>query len=263
MGLLVLSAASTLAAASSRSPQPAPQALLRIDLQYPGDLESIAAAGDVSGLPVYAQMHNTSGQVYLLLPADTAQQETLSGLGFAIKILDSDIQSGSYYLLYARSPDALQIAGKSAQILSQDILAQDILTALVKASPVQAKSLHSHGIEIVRLQLHPLVIPDPHSPAWPEIIDRNPTIQGMIDQVSLGTVYSYDAGLSGEFPVTIGGAPYTILTRSSHTIEPIQKATQYVYEHFEALGLPTAYFTYTLPTSGPSSPACPSQSAFF
>ncbi len=44
----------------------------------------------------------------------------------------------------------------------------------------------------------------------------------------------------------IGGAPYTIATRYTYTTEPIQKATQYAYEHFDALGLPVQYHTYNL-----------------
>ncbi len=44
--------------------------------------------------------------------------------------------------------------------------------------------------------------------------------------------------LSGEQSVTIGGDPYTILTRYTLTDQPIQKATRYVYEHFQGLGLP-------------------------
>jgi len=68
----------------------------------------------------------------------------------------------------------------------------------------------------------------------------------MIDQVQPGTVYSYDAGLSGEFAVPIGGMPYQILTRYTYAGTPIAKATQYVYEHFQALGLPVGYHVYSL-----------------
>lgn len=223
---------------------PVPPSLLRVDVPDPGDLERIAAIAD-EGLPVFAHLVDQRGQEYLLLPADAARQEALSGLGLVHQILDREISLESYYLLSADSTALLQQAEENTQILTHNGL-----SALVKATPMQAERLASPGVEIVRLQLHPLVIPKQYTADLPQEIEPDPTVQGMIDQVSSSTVYNYNAGLSGEFPVAIGGQPYTLLTRSSRTVEPIQKATQYVYEHFQSLGLTTTYFTYTLPGSG-------------
>jgi hypothetical protein len=66
----------------------------------------------------------------------------------------------------------------------------------------------------------------------------------MIGQVDAATVYQYDGDLSGENEVTIGGQPYTLYTRYSYSGEPVQKATQFVYEHFESLGLEVKYHDY-------------------
>jgi Zn-dependent M28 family amino/carboxypeptidase len=76
---------------------------------------------------------------------------------------------------------------------------------------------------------------------YPELLDPDPTIQGMMDQVISDTVVLYDGGLSGEWPVTIGGSPYTIVTRHTTSGEPIQKATQYAGEHLSNLGLSVEY----------------------
>jgi Zn-dependent M28 family amino/carboxypeptidase len=67
----------------------------------------------------------------------------------------------------------------------------------------------------------------------------------MIAQVDSATVYLYDGDLSGENQVAIGGQPYTIYTRYSYSGAPIQKATQFVYEHFQNLGLEVEYHNYT------------------
>jgi hypothetical protein len=75
-------------------------------------------------------------------------------------------------------------------------------------------------------------------------ISPDPLIQSMIDQVSPDTVETYVGGLSGEWPVIIGGQPYTLLTRYTYSGEPIQKATQFVYEHFEDLGLAASYHVW-------------------
>ncbi len=225
------------------------QALLRIDLQNPGQLEHFA------GVPVYAHLFSQSGPGearpgearpgYLLLPGGPAQQRATSSLGLQVKVLDSENRSGGYYLLYARRAADLEQVGRYARVLEREGP-----TALVKASFTQAESLSAMGLEIVRLQLHPLVLPDRRPPEQPEAITPDPAIQAMIDQVPASTVYSYDAGLSGEFPVMIGGLPYTIQTRHSSQAIPTEKATQYTYEHFQSLGLPVSYHTYTHPSYG-------------
>jgi len=74
--------------------------------------------------------------------------------------------------------------------------------------------------------------------------EPNPLIAEMIAQVDSATVYLYDGNLSGENEVIIGGQPYTITTRYSYSGEPVQKATQFVYEHFENLGLEVEYHNY-------------------
>lgn len=87
------------------------------------------------------------------------------------------------------------------------------------------------------------------APLWPVVSDGvtplsitpSPDIQAMIDQVDGDTLYRYVGDLSGEWPVTIGGISYTITTRHTDSGQPIQKATQYVYEHLENLGLEVSY----------------------
>lgn len=79
---------------------------------------------------------------------------------------------------------------------------------------------------------------------YPQLLDPDPTIQAMISQVISTTVVQYDGGLSGEWPVTIGGTPYTITTRNTYSGVPIQKATQYVGEHLDGLGLAVEYHVW-------------------
>lgn len=82
----------------------------------------------------------------------------------------------------------------------------------------------------------------------PEAFDPDPTIQSMMDQVISDTVALYDGGLSGEFPVSIGGESYTIMSRYTYSGVPIQKATQYVGEHLDSLGLNVEYHQWSGPT---------------
>ena len=79
---------------------------------------------------------------------------------------------------------------------------------------------------------------------YPQLLDPDPTIQAMISQVISPTVVQYDGGLSGEWPVTIGDSSYTITTRNTNSGVPIQKATQYVGEHMDGLGLALEYHVW-------------------
>ncbi len=84
--------------------------------------------------------------------------------------------------------------------------------------------------------------------AGPRIVKASPlpVIQEMVEQVTTAQVSDYDSGLSGEHPVIIQGAPYTITTRSTTSGAPISMATEYVYEHFVSLGFPKVeYFNWS------------------
>ena len=66
----------------------------------------------------------------------------------------------------------------------------------------------------------------------------------MVSQVSSLDLYTLVGGLSGEWPITIESAPYTISTRYTHTDIPIKKATRYASDFFQSLGLLTWYDYY-------------------
>jgi uncharacterized membrane protein len=72
-------------------------------------------------------------------------------------------------------------------------------------------------------------------------LEPDPLIHSMVSQVVSPTVTQYVGGLSGEWSVEIGGEPYTITTRHTDSITPVQKATQFVGEHLDSLGLDVEY----------------------
>ncbi len=73
----------------------------------------------------------------------------------------------------------------------------------------------------------------------------SPVVDEVMQQVYSHTLYAHVQTLSGEVPALVGGYPYTFTTRYSLAATPIAKATQYAYEYFSGLGLPTSYHTYT------------------
>lgn len=78
----------------------------------------------------------------------------------------------------------------------------------------------------------------------------SPLVQTMIDQVNTTSLGDLVSDLSGERAAQVGGQAYTIMTRYSASGEPIQKAIQYAYEHFQATGLNTQYHDYSFDFGG-------------
>lgn len=83
------------------------------------------------------------------------------------------------------------------------------------------------------------------TPARAAELAPDPLVSEMIAQVQPQAVYAYTGGLSGEWPVWVGGQQYRILTRATYNTIATQNATQYVYEQLESLGLPVGYQDWT------------------
>ena len=73
----------------------------------------------------------------------------------------------------------------------------------------------------------------------------SPLVARMMGEVQQTDVYTYAASLSGETLVMAGGSPYTITTRHTHSGTPIDNATLYAYERFQAAGLNVSFHDYT------------------
>jgi len=81
------------------------------------------------------------------------------------------------------------------------------------------------------LPAHPLGTPEP-------------IISAIMEQVTAEALARYVGDLSGENEVLVGGQPYTIRTRYSWATTAASKAAQYLYEHYQNLGLQVEYHTY-------------------
>ncbi|MDQ1353711.1 MAG: family peptidase, partial [Acidobacteriota bacterium] len=92
--------------------------------------------------------------------------------------------------------------------------------------------------------LTPAAVREPVTSA--QALTYDAVIAGLIDQVTLAKVETYEKNLSGVNPVTIGGSSYTIATRYNNSGIPISKATQYVYEFMQGLGLAVSYHDWSL-----------------
>jgi hypothetical protein len=76
----------------------------------------------------------------------------------------------------------------------------------------------------------------------------DPLIQEIINSVDQASLMDWNAGLSGEHPVIVGGQPYTMSTRYTRAPVAIAKAWEYTYEQFGQQGFTPSYHDYTWST---------------
>ncbi len=208
---------------------PATPSLVRIDLAAVDDLARVAALD----VPVYAHL-TTPDTDYLLAILTPDQQRQIAALGLPLTILDPDATGAAYYLLESdggRTGASVTTAASLFTILHDDgrhavgRLRSGVAIASLDALPVRFMPL-----------LDPIVLVAPFTGAIPTDPPYDPLVADLLTRITTETVYGYDGGLSGEWPLSVGGAPYTLLTRYSYSGTPIAKATQYVYEHMQSLG---------------------------
>lgn len=187
------------------------------------------------GIPIHAHLQDATGQEYVLT---FASEQTLQQRQVSYRVLDAmtALKPDEWYLLaYERRQGARQRAAAFATVLYDDGK-----HLLVRATPSQTEQFANLGFEIAWLRERPMILRMP-ARLRTKAITPLPLIQSMIDQVTQSTVNAYTGRLSGVTPAIIGGASYTIMTRHTDSGTPIQKATQYVYEHLQALGLTVSY----------------------
>jgi hypothetical protein len=208
-----------------------PPALVYVELYRPDDLSRFAS----SQLPVYASLDGG-----LLTGANQAGQQSLVTAGLSFQVLDPDMTSGTYYLAKTRSTrPAPDYAAYGLVLLNTS---NDVL---LRMQPTQVDRLSLAGAELRAITLTPKPIPSQQSEqVIPNVVEPDPLIQGMIDQVYQTEVYTYDRQLAGELPVWVDGAWYTIPTRDTYSGTPIQKTTNFVGQHMSGLGMDVEYHNW-------------------
>jgi len=190
------------------------------------------------GLPVYAHLVDASGQEYVLTIETLSR---LTGMGPPFEIIDGDT-TGKRYLL-ARD--------RSRGIISQQayatlpVLHSDGMRLILRGEPDLDNRLAAMGFDLKLLGKTPMTLQRPRREAAPEAITPLPSVQEMIRAFSASGLRSYTAKLSGVTTATIGGLPYTILTRHTNSGTPIQRASQYVYEQLKNFGLRVSFHEWS------------------
>ncbi len=181
----------------------------------------------------------------LLTSADLADQRSLRVAGLSYQVLDTNINSGSYYQAETRAsrpiPDYTAFG---------TILLKFSTGVLLRMDPSRVGALTQAGAEVRAITLTSKPTPSQLSEqVIPNVIEPDPVIQGMIDQVSQDEVYTYDRQLAGELPVWVDGSWYTIPSRYTYSGTPLQKATSFVGQHMAGLGMNVEYHQWNSSTN--------------
>lgn len=230
--LLVLMVILTGNAQATPSTSTDQSSLVYVEIHTQDDLTRFAS----TRLPMYAMLDGG-----LLSGADRAGQATLQASGLSLQVLDTNIRSGTYYQAETRpgrpAPDYAAFG---------TILLKTSNGIVLRMDPSTVDALTQAGAELRLITLSPKPIPSAQSQVvFPDLIETDPLIQTMIDQVSVTQVYTYDRQLAGELPVYVDGDWYTIPTRSTNSGTPIQKTTSFVGQHMtNDLGLGVGYYVW-------------------
>jgi PKD repeat protein len=194
-------------------------------------------------LPVYAHLQDAAGQDYALVIAPQAQ---LDQAGAPYRILDKDAGEADYFILHMVSAEKPGQGG--AANLPDNVLLNDGKHIVIRSTFPQVERLVEVGFEAQWLGHTPMVVASPgrEPETSAQAIDYDAVIAGLLDQVTQTKVQTYTNYLSGVTPVVIGGSSYTIATRYTNSGTPISKATQYVYEFMQGLGLTVSYHNWSL-----------------
>jgi len=84
--------------------------------------------------------------------------------------------------------------------------------------------------------------------ADPDALAQDPLVAGMLARVTSNQLSSFVGDLSGEWPVLISGETHTLSSRVHLAGDPVAKATEYVYERLQDMGLDAQYVDWQLPT---------------
>src|SRR4030066_962219 len=146
-----------------------PRALVLVNLSSSDDLTRFAS----TQLPMYAMLEGG-----LLTGADRTDQQSLDEAGLSFQVLDPDLRSGNYSLAESRpSRPAPDFASYGTVLLNT------ATGVLLRMDPAQVEALTLAGAELQRITLTPKPLPTQQSEGvFPEVIDPDPLIQGMIDQ---------------------------------------------------------------------------------
>jgi hypothetical protein len=196
---------------------------------------------DRIGLPVYEHLQDANGVDYALVISTKDRMDALNAKYQILDTLKKSSSSTDYVIAFERIKGA-----RVAATNTFNVLYDDGRRIIARIDEKQANNLAAMGFELKRLSAKPMVFTE--SAKYLRAITAlayDSDIQDMVNSINQTDLNNYVGNLSGEWAVSIGGSDYTITSRHTASGTPVQKATQYVYEYMQGLGLSVSYHNWT------------------
>lgn len=190
-------------------------------------------------LPIYAHMMAANRQEYVLTITTIAELDKVRAEYQILHYTNQSRGNERYYIALERIPQARLIAQDFVFVLNDD--GRNIVFC---GTEEQAEKLAEMGFEINWLDA-PIVQQEAPVVSASQASIFSADVADMIAKVNETTLKNYVGNLSGEWPVSIGGSNYTILSRNTKSGEPIQKATQYCSEFLQKCGMTVSYHEWS------------------
>lgn len=196
------------------------------------------------GLPIHADLTDAMGRRYALVMATV---DSLQAAGVSYTVIDAVTPGIPYVLAFTKKTDVRRQARSVTRVLYDD--GRQIV---VRSAPGLHHVLSGMGFRLRLVSETPMVLKK--APSISDLKERafetSALVSEMIGAVDKSVLTSRISELSGEDPVVVDGAAYTLTTRCTTSGEPIQKATRYAYEYFTGLGLSTGFQSWSWPVYG-------------
>lgn len=212
------------------------------EADFPQVLAQVFFSGNLQALPLPVLAHwqsAVSAEIVLVIAPLADVQRT----GLPFRVLDAEAQPGAYTLAHRR-PERAAALRPGVLDIGRPLLV-DGPRLLVRATQAQAEHLMPLGFELQALGDVPLILAPAPATTAAALTHDETLVEEILAQVLERTLHTSVSGLSGETAVTVGGTPYTIMTRYTNSGTPITKATQYAYEQLQALGLSVSYHLWS------------------
>jgi hypothetical protein len=202
-----------------------------------------------ANLPPTVVLHTSldqAGYTDFLATGSAADIVVLQATGAAATVLDEATSGAAYYLVDATADNASALAEQAGDVL---YTAGDLLLARTSRDQELAfvEQLAGNGIPVNFLSAEALVPPSVDGllvETASATAVRDPIVDSLMPRLTEADLRVLVDRLSGQQPVVVGGVAVTLNTRYTFAAR-IRDAERYVYEYYQALGLPVRYASWT------------------
>ncbi|HHY58618.1 MAG TPA: Zn-dependent exopeptidase M28 [Chloroflexi bacterium] len=219
-----------------------------LDVPFGPVLYLIRTTGDLPGdLPPTTVVHarlDEPDAAYWVASGATGDAAGLAALGLTVSILDDDTTDAIYYVADATSDNAVVLARAVSTILWQGAM-HLLLTTDAAHELAVVETLPAQGVSLSLLAALPLTVENASAAnVWPAAVRSvDPQIAALLQQITPQEIQSLVNQLSGQTPVTVGGAAVTLNTRYTFASR-LRSAEQFIYEYYQRLGLNVRYASW-------------------